>query len=238
MQGSDTTLPLANAGEQILQTGTFSVWQDERFRWLQEGDAIQSVMLLSNPSALVLPTHQLMFLAFALVESPLEVLNLGFGLGAIERKIFQDFPRSRCTSVDISELLVNLAKEKFFVPSSHDVKICPAEEFLVSVNQQFDIVFIDLFVKGKTAEILAEEKFYRLLSQCVNDCAFVALNIIPDDENELLTVLLPLRKYFPSVAMATVENRSNIIILASKKSSFDLASGQMGKPGIARQLAR
>ena len=86
----EASVPLANSGNKLREDGTFSVWQNDQYRWVQEGDAIQSVMSRSNPADLVLPNHRYMFVALALADmradSSIKVLNLGFGLGAIERR--------------------------------------------------------------------------------------------------------------------------------------------------------
>ena len=213
-------IPLANAGLKLTEIESFSVWQNDEFRWVQEGEAIQSIMSRESPNELVLPTHRYMFVALAMAEfqsgAPTRLLNLGFGLGAIERKLAACSAKVRVTSVEASEAIVGIAKQYFFVDATAEVKVTSAEAFIAATNAKFDVVMIDLFAEATNAPCLYEREFYARLGQCVNDDAWLALNVIPRNEKDLLAMLLPLRENFASVAMATIPDRKNIVLLVGK----------------------
>ena len=78
----EASVPLANSGNKLHEHGTFSVWQNDQYRWVQDGDAIQSVMARANPADLVLPNHRYMFVALALagIRPDSSKKNIEFGI--------------------------------------------------------------------------------------------------------------------------------------------------------------
>ena len=211
---SKADLPLANEGEKIGEHEGLGIWQTKTYRWVQEGDAIQSVMRRDKPDELVLPTHRYMLVALALVNSPRRILNLGFGVGAFERKFAAAFPELGVTSVEASAAMLEVA-ENYFDAAETPVTLSSAEGFIGQADHAFDVVMVDLFAAGKNASCLYEGRFYEDLRQSVDAGACVAINLIPEDEKDLLAVLLPLRQCFAAVAMASIPERQNLILLAS-----------------------
>ena len=176
------------------------------------------------PSNLVLPTHQAMFCAVACLGQATSILILGSGSASIERQLFSSFPHLSCVSVDASEQMIDLAKEYFLAPSDHEFIALPAEDFLQSNSDKFDIVMVDLFARETMAQCLYEPRFYAAISSSIHSHAIVALNLIPQDQKDLLNVLLPLRKYFPNVWLSEIDNHSNIVLLATLDMEFDISN--------------
>lgn len=224
-------LPLANTGELLVEVGEYSVRQNEKYRWLQDGNAIQSVMDRQNPAKLLLPTHHAMFCAVACLPQATRVLNLGCGPGAVERKLNRDFQHLSCTSVDVSEQVIDLAKDYFQLPEDHAFIIMRAEEFLASNTDRFDIVMVDLFEHTTMAECFYDWVFYRDINSCIDPAGIVAFNLIPQDQNDLLQILLPLRQYFPNVWFSEIAGRSNIVLLATMDTEFN--PGTRAREGLS-----
>lgn len=216
MNSLNTDLPLADSGDLIAQVGKYSVRQNDTYRWLQEGSSIQLMMDRKQPSRLVLPMHHAMFLAIAAAENPSRILNLGCGLGALERKMASDFPFLNCISVDASVEIIELAKKFFFLPCGQGFTIARAEQYLQQDKQKYDVVFVDLFEQESLAECLYEATFYQGMSQRLGERGVVSINLIPNDQADLLRILLLLRKFFPTVWLAEVSGRSNIVLLGAK----------------------
>lgn len=215
-------LPLADSGELLIELETFSVRQNETYRWLQERKSIQSIMDRRSPSRLVLPIHHAMFCAIAAVKNPTNILNLGCGPGALERKLANDFRHLNCVSLDASMHIIELAEKYFFLPCDHNFINARAEEYLQNTMLNFDVVMVDLFAKESMAQCLYELGFYENIACCLSAQGIASLNLIPQDQDDLLKVLLPLREYFRNVWMLEIAGRSNIVLLASKNASFDL----------------
>ncbi len=215
-------LPLANTGELVAEVGEYSVRQNEKYRWLQDGDGIQSIMDRQTPAKLLLPIHHAMFCAVVCLPQAKRVLNLGCGPGSIERRLESRFKHLGCVSVDMSQQIVDLAKEYFLLAERNQFITMRAEEFLASTTDKFDIVFVDLFERAVMARCLYDSVFYQNLHTCVLPNGIVAFNLIPKDQDDLLHVLLPLRQYFPNVWLSEIDGRSNIVLLATMDSGFDL----------------
>ena len=207
-------IPLADSGRLISANGSYTVWQDDKFYWVQEGADIQSVMSIDFPAELVLPTHRLMYVATELVGRPRSILNLGFGVGSLERKLQSDFPNVDCTSVDVSRELTEIAQQFFFLDNAGTIVIAKAEDYLAATSQKYDVIFIDLFAAGLNASCLYEGVFYKNLVSSMHEQSVAAINLIPHDEPDLLKILLPLRQYLPQVALAQIEGRKNIVLVA------------------------
>ena len=210
-----SAIPFANDGDLLARIDDLTVWENDYFRWLQEGNAIQSVMSRAEPTRLVLPMHRYMLVALALNPSTRQLLNLGFGVGAVERKLNANFRAINVTSIEVSTTIIRIAKQYFQVSQAQSVEICDAQTFLNETSANYDVVMIDLFSSGRNAACLYNADFYRALRRCVHNDAWVAINIIPASERDLLEILVPLRQNFPTVAMATVPERKNIVLLAN-----------------------
>lgn len=215
-------LPLVNTGELVAEVGEYSVRQNEKYRWLQDGDGIQSIMDRQTPAKLLLPTHHAMFCAIACLEQTKRVLNLGCGPGAVERNLNRDFPQLSCISIDASQQVIDLAQEHFMLCEEHKFITMRAEEFLKKNTDKFDIVFVDLFEHEVMAACLHDSTFYKDICSCISTNGIVALNLNPKDQDDLLQILLPLRNYFPNVWLSKIHDRSNIVLLATSNLGFDI----------------
>ena len=229
-------IPLADSGQVISTIGPFSVWQDDKYLWVQEGQAIQSVMSVAYPAELVLPTHRLMYCAHVLLNESAStshsILNLGFGVGSLERKLQQVLPQANCTSVDISEELLQIAQQHFFLDKPSNVVISKAEDFVAQSTQHYDLIFIDLFAGGLNAPCLYDRVFYENLLARMHVNSIAAINLIAENETDLLKILMPLRAYLPQVGLAQVAGRKNIVLLAGNRVRHSI-SQLMEKPDSA-----
>ena len=90
------------------------------------------------------------------------------------------------------------------------------------------MAIVDLFAKSKNAPCVYEREFYRQLKQCLTTDAWLSLNVIPDNEADLLAVLLPLREHFRHVAMAKIPQRENIVLVATNSADCDLKKPAQG----------
>ena len=190
------------------------------FRWLyQGGRSIQSAMRVKSPSELVLPSYQAMLSLLLFVETPVNLLNLGFGAGAIERFFWKHVPQLDIVSVDVSPSLVSFARKHFFIPDDRPVVMEPAEKYLCESQQTFDIILCDIFTsEAEHADSLFTASFYQDLGRCLSKGGMVSINLAPANEQELVTMLQLIRQHFTWVTICTVPEHSNVILLLSNDS--------------------
>lgn len=188
-------------------------WND--YRWLSTGDsAIQAVMRITSPAELVLPNQIAMLMALLINQSPLQVLNLGFGTGAFERFFHARLPALKVVSVETNPRMVDIAREHFCIPRDWPVQIQTAEDYLARSQLTFDLLLCDIFAGEHHPACLFDAAFYSAAAQRLADRAVLSLNLYPQSEAELVAILLALRQSFAWTMLVKTPGHGNIVLLA------------------------
>ena len=124
--------------------------------------------------------------------------------------------------------MVELAKQYFCIHPDCNIEVAKAETLIAETDDKFDLAIIDLFAQSKNAACVYDREFYRQLKRCLISDAWLSLNVIPNNESDLLAVLLPLREHFHHVAMAKVPQRENIVLVATNLADCDLKKPDQG----------
>ncbi len=212
--------PEQSAAAQIARTDQdgFRVLEQSGYRWLcTDDDSIQSIMRVDAPAELILPNHVAMLIGLLLADTPKRVLNLGFGIGSLERFLHNRLPALEIISVDASPVMVDLAREHFHVPHDWPVTIQSAEDFLHANVLTFDLMLCDLFAGASHADCLYDTRFYRDAAQHLSAAGVLSLNLSTDSEQDLIAILMALRKSFEWVALVTIPSHSNVVVLACRQ---------------------
>ncbi|MCL6415137.1 methyltransferase domain-containing protein [Aestuariirhabdus sp. Z084] len=219
----DALVALSRTRQSLLNrledgSSTIEVHQAQGLRWLYVGDnSLLSLMQLEHPERLTLDYQLAMLCALLYRPLPERILDLGLGGGAFARFLHNKLPDAQCLSIERSPTLLSLAQRYFCLPETAMVEICDAEEHLQQSQKRYDLVLCDLFDGERHSRLLEQQGFYSLLSKRVDAGAVVALNILPKDAGHLLKVLLPLRVYFPYVALVDVADCGNYVLLAARE---------------------
>jgi len=188
----------------------------ENYRWLQiGGDSIQGLMDVSSPSQILLPNIQALLATLLFCPEPKQLLNLGFGCGSIERFCIDSFTDIEITSLETSELVIQLAKEFFFIGEGCQIINASAEKFLANENKAYDIILCDIFNDEEHPACLYEDSFYKNLVNCLDDKGVLAINLLPESEDDVLNILLRMKNYFDHISLLEVPNHFNAILFAS-----------------------
>ncbi len=96
-------------------------------------------------------------------ENP-KILDLGAGTGILTELLYKQHPNSEITLVDLSEDMLNIAKEKF---REHDFRYVIADYLRHDFEEEYDIVVSSLSIHHLTDEekIVLYTKIYNILSQ-------------------------------------------------------------------------
>lgn len=201
----------AKIGEQSVE-----VKQYENLRWLTiDGEAIQSIIDIENPTALMNPVTQIMLSACFFTPKLDKILNLGMGGGSIERFFESNLPSNAITSVESEEVIIYIAHEYFYIPGSFIVHCIDANEFIENNATSFDLILCDMFIEEYHPEFLYDERFYFNIHRSLSSEGILTINLIPEDQNDLLEVLLVIRKYFKYSYLYELDDHYNIILFAS-----------------------
>ncbi len=214
LEDSETdSLFAAKVGEQTIEVKEY-----ENLRWLTiDGEAIQSIVDIEAPSALMNPVTQIMLSICYFSKKLDSILNLGMGGGSIERFFNSNLPTTTLTSVESEEVIIYVAHEYFFIPNSSIVHCIDANEFINKSSNEFDLILCDMFVEEFHPEFLYTEAFYSNIQNNLSKEGILSINLIPEDESDLLEILLPLRKYFTHTYLYELDEHYNIILFASNQ---------------------
>ncbi len=197
--------------DQLIEVREF-----ENYRWLQiGGDSIQGLMDVNSPSQILLPNIQALLATLLFCPEPKQLLNLGFGCGSIERFCIDKLSGVEITSLETSESVIQLAKEFFFIGEGCQIINTSAEAFLVDEKKAYDIILCDIFNDEEHPACLYDDSFYKNLVNCLDDNGVLAINILPESEDDVLDILLPMKNYFDNISLLEVPNHFNAILFAS-----------------------
>tara|TARA_R110001583_G_scaffold10698_8_gene49175 strand:+ start:5006 stop:5812 length:807 start_codon:yes stop_codon:yes gene_type:complete len=198
------------------------VKESGQFRWFEYGgQAIQSLMQKSKPEQIVMPVCQSL-LVFLLLDNDgvknktLKVLNLGLGGASIERAL-ATIPNILITSVDASLSIIEVAKDYFHLPPQVQVFCQKAEQFIEQTNDVYNVVICDLFIGENSARCIFTENFYRQLSKITESNNVLMINLKADSNEQLLQVLLLIKRFFAFIVLIEFDDYKNIVILASSQ---------------------
>lgn len=191
------------------------IYERGDYRWLgARDDTIQAVMRIASPADPVLPNQIAMLLALLINTSPRRALNLGFGTGAFERFFHDRLPALEMVSVESAPGVVAIAREYFCIAHDWPVQIQTAEDYLAQSRLDFDLMLCDIFAGEHHAACLSDAAFYSAAAQRLAEQGVLSLNLYPQSEAELVTILLALRQSFSWTMLVKIPGHGNIVVLA------------------------
>lgn len=194
------------------------VRQWQQYRWLHIGDkSVQALMKTDVIEQLVLPNIQALLAVLLFCPKPKHLLNLGLGGASLERYMDSYWPEVQITSVESNKKIIQLAKEYFYLPKNVDVWHDFADNFMQKQTKCYDIILCDIFIADNQANCLYEENFYKNISNNISKKGILAINTLPESEEDVVNVLLPIKNYFNHLYLLEFPDYSNAIIFASGK---------------------
>ncbi|MCJ8272864.1 MAG: hypothetical protein MJK04_26140 [Psychrosphaera sp.] len=236
-QQNGATLLATAKSAATCSDNSIEVYQHHNHRWIYTGgESIKSTLDLDAPDYLVQTYQQVMLISMLCLkeqpkDTPRRILNLGFGGGAFERFFIDKNVSKRVAnnefvevvSVDANAQLVKLAQQYMKVPENHPVVIDSAEHYLAKGESLFDLILCDLFVGQhhaaclRGAEGYGGNDFYRNAAKRLIDSGVMAINLAPESEAELMTILHHARQAFCGAMISGVSGQSNLVLVLSKQ---------------------
>ncbi|WP_413699738.1 hypothetical protein ACLKMH_20480 [Psychromonas sp. KJ10-10] len=201
---------------------SLTVKENEQFRWFEYGGSeVQSLMNKERPEQIILPVYQSLLLFLLLdnnffANQPRQLLNLGLGGASIERAL-ATISDLHISSVESSLNIVEMAKKYFKVPAQVKIVAQTAEHFIEQTDVLYDVVLCDLFIDGKSADCIFNGSFYSHLCQITATNATLMINLQANNNEQLIQLLLIIKRYFPYIALNEFDDYKNIVMLASKQ---------------------
>ncbi|MFK8047447.1 MAG: hypothetical protein AB8B81_03320 [Halioglobus sp.] len=197
---------------------TIAVYARDNLRWMRFDDSeIQSVYDRSKPWHPFASYCKSMLAALCFCPEPKRVLNLGLGGGTFERFFAAKLPNIKMTTVESCPTVIKLAKRYFQLPSKIEIIQSSGWDFVRSSQTKFDMIFIDLFDETGHLHCVEEAKFYEDLALTTTDSGILVIDISPQEQDALLSILLSIRAVFYHVHLCTDLESSNMILICSRK---------------------
>ncbi len=211
----------------VIGKQSIEVRQWQGYRWLHIGDeSVQALMLLNAIDQVILPNIQALLSVLLFCPSAKQVLNLGLGGASLERYLDSRFSGIKIRSVESNEQVIQLAKDYFHLPENIDVIDDSAENFLSTHNDIYDIILCDIFVADTQASCLYDNDFYANIYNCLDKEGVLAINILPESEEDVINMLLPIKNHFDFIYLLEFPDYTNAIIFASCRKLPDIVELQ------------
>ena len=193
------------------------VYESGSYRWFtSDGDFVQSLCDRARPGQVVLPNQLAMLCALAWRQRVDDVLDLGFGCGALAGFFRMRRPTTRVVAVEASTIMVELARRWFDVPADFPVTSASAAHYLAATTTSFDVVLCDIFTGEHHPDCLFDAYFHGAIALPAAR-GVLALNLSPDTDDELTEILVAVRQIFPWVMLASVPAHGNVVVLAGTR---------------------
>ncbi len=202
----------------LLRHSSVEVSEEGGYRALHlGGEAVQSAMRLSDPSALALDYTQAMMGALLFAPEPRDILMIGLGGGSIARFVHGRMPDSRIVTVELNPKVVAAARSLFGLPADderHAVVVADGAVYVPAHPASCDLLLLDAFEDGDSVAALATEAFYAACRAALRPRGVFAVNFIAE-ERRFITYLRRIERVFDGrVLCLPAANRVNVIVIA------------------------
>lgn len=188
----------------------------ENFRWLHiAGDSVQTLMDLNEIDQVALPNIKTMLSTLFICPSAKHVLNLGLGGASLERYFVTNRNDIEIVTVEYNEQVIQLAKDYFSLPDDAKVVCDSADHYLSVEKEKYDIILCDIFTAEKQSNCLYDDAFYSNAKRCLNEAGVLSINILPESEEDVIEMLMPMKNHFDHIALYEVPNHFNAVLFAT-----------------------
>ena len=208
---------------------SLSVTEKNNFRTLYIDGAVQSQMDLNDPSKLVLYYTKSFHLTSLINPQLEEVLFVGGGGFSGPKSFLANYDDiAKIDVVEIDPVVVDVAKEYFFVPEDEprlEIISEDARVFLTQIDRKYDAIILDAYSGYDIPFHLMTKQFYQILDKKLTEDGIIVSNFLGtlQGQNSKLfqSNYKTLQEIFPSVFVfpsniKNTDHRQNITIVALK----------------------
>jgi spermidine synthase len=187
------------------------VRDDDLFRYLILDRTFHAVMWKADPVELFLPYSQLMMAALAIAPEPKRALILGHGGGSLAKWLARRWPDLDLDTVEVDPSVTRVAEQYFGYarPMKHRVHVRDARLFLRAADEQYDIIWLDVFARHLIPFHLTTREFFSELRSHLRPDGVLAVNLASSgegpDRQRSHAVVETLRTVFPFIESFAVK---------------------------------
>lgn len=185
-----------------------------------ENDAIQSAIVLDDPTALPIAYTRYMAGALLLNPRPRRVLLIGLGGGALVRFVQRCAPQCEIDAVEARADVLHVAREFFAVRPSATLRLWHQDgaDFVrkqAETETRYDIIFMDAFDHRGLAAPARDASVYAACGALTRTRGMLVSNLWASAPKEFRYCRGLAERYFPGrVATIPVPQRGNVVLLA------------------------
>jgi spermidine synthase len=202
------------------------------FRRMENGATVSAIDLAS-PARQVIAYTRYLFAPILVKPAPREVLNIGFGAGAINRLFTTTFPSAKLVTVEIDPMVVDLARKftDFHASDSDRIVVADGRRYLRQNTNRWDWIIIDAFVRNsQIPPHLTTVEFFKLVQSRLVDDGVMAMNIL-NGSRLYASLVATIQAVFPKTLFLVAPGRDNVVALAGNAATMDLAAAvKVAKP--------
>jgi spermidine synthase len=180
------------------------------------GDAVQSAMKLSDPSALALDYTRAMMGGLLFVPAPRDILMIGLGGGSIARFVHERLPDTRMTAVELNAQVVAAARGMFGLPADDErlaVVVADGVDHVPAHPRCCDLLLLDAFEDGVSVAALATADFYAACRAALRPGGVFVVNFIAEERHFAKYLARIAAAFDGKVLCLPAENRVNVIVM-------------------------
>lgn len=183
---------------------------------------IQSVMLLDNPTELVLDYTRTMMGCLLLNPAPRSALMIGLGGGSIPKYCQAHPPAMDITVVEINPDVIALRDDFLIPPDDEQFRIVCADgaAFVKAPPQRYDLIMVDGYDGQGLPDALCSRSFYQHCKNALSDNGLLVLNLQADTV-QCRQLLSRLNKLFDGQVLSIESDEGgNDILFASSSDTM------------------
>lgn len=153
-----------------------------RFRKKNKKDLSQSCIFLDNPERLVFTYYKQAMGVTYFIDNPKNILVVGLGGGILANTFSEIYPEAHITSIEIDEVVADMAKKYFFYDDSVDNKETHVRDGRVFVKRaikkglKYDLILLDAFNSDYIPEHMMTKEYLEEVKQLVTDNGIIMAN--------------------------------------------------------------
>ena len=187
--------------------------------------ARQSIAKPGDPTYLGFAYTRVAFVGLALIDEPRRILIVGLGGGTMPMFLRHYYPNATIDVVDIDPDVVHVAREYFGFREDENLRahVADGRQFVESVREPYDLVFLDAFGTRNVPPHLTTVEFMRAVRRAVRPGGVIVGNIWGRPVNPLYdSMVRTYQEVFDDLYILDVAGTSNRILLAlTRKQALD-----------------
>lgn len=177
---------------------------------------IQSEMLLSDPTCLVLSYTRTMMAFLFFHEAPERIAMIGLGGGSMPKWCYQQLPATDITVIEISPMVISL-REQFYIPADDErfrVLCGDGADYVATTEDLPEVLLVDGFdLHGQPPQLCSQE-FYEDCYRALTCDGVMVVNLCSPGHQQSIERIR--RAFDDRVLVVVPEDGENNIVFAVK----------------------